>query len=267
MEESFWLIPGLIPRVDSCHVSSIKKGPRSSVPIDQEDAHATEINVNHLEDLVEKLDLSDSSISCCISGSSLVIRTASNSSVSVSMATIPVRGNLLLKAVTSVLSQTLLPEVISIESDFEHAGAARTKNKALSNVSSEWVAFLDDDDMFLPFHLESLMDAAYASGADVIYPRPLQTEYIPDPEAFGFGRKFRASAQRIGNLIPSTVLARTSFVKYVGGFQEHSSTKLDDYGLFLTLLDAGAKFYHLDKQTWVWRFNSSISTQGFPDKW
>lgn len=266
MEDTVWLVPGLIPRVSSS-VKTRKKPPLLRAPVAPEDAHSSETNLKHLEDLVDSLYLIDSSIYCSIDGTSLVIDTGSSSSVSVSMATIPVRGNLLLKAVNSVLNQTVLPEVISIECDFEHSGAAVTKNKALEKVSSEWVAFLDDDDSFLPFHLESLLEAAEHSGADVVYPRPLQTEYVPDPEAFGFGRKFRASAQRVGNLIPSTVLARTSTVKAVGGFQEHSSTKLDDYGLFLTLLDAGAKFYHLDKQTWVWRFNSSVSTQGFPDKW
>ncbi len=63
----------------------------------------------------------------------------------------------------------------AVEYDHEHTGAAATKNRGLAKVTTEWVAFLDDDDQFKPEHLEKLREAQLDSGADVVYSLP----YIP----------------------------------------------------------------------------------------
>jgi Glycosyl transferase family 2 len=48
-------------------------------------------------------------------------------------------------------------------------------------VTTEFVAFLDDDDTFMPEHLEKLREAQLDSGADVVYSMP----FIPQLAAQG----------------------------------------------------------------------------------
>src|SRR3546814_18596793 len=45
-------------------------------------------------------------------------------------------------------------------------------NRALEAVRTPWVAFLDDDDQFLPHHLQRLSQALTETQADVVYPLP-----------------------------------------------------------------------------------------------
>jgi len=45
----------------------------------------------------------------------------------------------------------------------------RAANAALDNARGEWLVFLDDDDTFLPDHVESLLAAATQAGAGVAY--------------------------------------------------------------------------------------------------
>jgi len=53
--------------------------------------------------------------------------------------------------------------------DRSREGAAATRQRALTEVRTEWVAFLDDDDEFMPHHLLSLITHASATGADFVY--------------------------------------------------------------------------------------------------
>jgi glycosyltransferase involved in cell wall biosynthesis len=95
-----------------------------------------------------------------------------SSDITVVIATIPIRAKMLRKALASVVLQTFQPAAIVVEYDHEHTGAAATKNRGLARVTSDWVAFLDDDDQFMPEHLEKLREAQLATGADVVYSMP-----------------------------------------------------------------------------------------------
>jgi glycosyltransferase involved in cell wall biosynthesis len=76
--------------------------------------------------------------------------------ITVCIPTIPPRAKMLARALESVAEQTLQPAAIIVEYDHEHTGAAATKNRALAKVTTPLVAFLDDDDHFLPHHLAVL---------------------------------------------------------------------------------------------------------------
>jgi glycosyltransferase involved in cell wall biosynthesis len=192
-----------------------------------------------------------------------------SSDITVVIATIPIRAKMLRKALASVVLQTFQPAAIVVEYDHEHTGAAATKNRGLAKVTTEWVAFLDDDDAFLPEHLEKLREAQLDSGADVVYSMPLIPQ-IPggiDPSGMR-GAPFDPDELRRRSYIQTTSLIRTKLMQSTGGFQlpHHVESDYDDWGAWLALLDAGATFHHLAEQTFLWEHHGR-NTSGRPDRW
>ena len=169
--------------------------------------------------------------------------------------TIPPRYRELARAADSVRAQKRPADHWVIKLDYEHAGPGATRNAALADVATEWVAFLDDDDEFLPHHLRACEKAAFWTGADVIYPigrYPWGTDPLRQ-----MGVPFDPARLRLGNHIPITVLARTDRVLAVSGFPTGSevplmgSQRCEDWGLWLRMLDDGATFAPLHQETWI----------------
>jgi glycosyltransferase involved in cell wall biosynthesis len=196
-----------------------------------------------------------------------------SSDITVVIATIPIRAKMLRQALASVVIQTYQPAVIVVEYDHERTGAAATKNRGLGKVTTDWVAFLDDDDQFMPEHLEKLREAQLGSGADVVYSMP----FIPqapggiDPSGMR-GAPFDPDELRRRSYIQTTSLIRTKLIQATGGFQLPGTRfgdwrdNLDDWGAFLALLEADAVFYHHPEQTFVWNHHGR-NTSGRPDRW
>jgi glycosyltransferase involved in cell wall biosynthesis len=177
--------------------------------------------------------------------------------ITVVIPTIASRHDLLVWALTSVRAQTLQPVAVEVELDRDREGAAATRNRALARVETEWVAFLDDDDLLNPEHLEDCLRHAHLTGADVVYPGCVAVG--GDGPAWRFGLPFDADLLRRHNYIPVTALCRTEMVKAVGGFRAHpdrAGYPCEDWGLWLALLDAGATFSHLPQRTWVWNIHA-----------
>lgn len=188
--------------------------------------------------------------------------------VGVCIPAIPIRMDMLKRALASVASQSWPPNQISIVIDHAGEGAAATRNKALKAIETDWVAFLDDDDEFLPRHLERCFVAAQQSGADFVYSWfeginqdifavPNEDGELADPFAVPWHEGSEAYMRQSGNFIPVTVMVRTELIKSVGGFEdmagsEGSGATGEDYIAWLKLLDAGAKFVHVPERTWRW---------------
>src|SRR5262245_21069253 len=95
---------------------------------------------------------------------------ASKYDVTVAIPSIPVRSQLLRRAVDSVLTQTYTSLAgLSIAIDDHREGAGITRQRALDGVNTEWTAFLDDDDEFMPNHLSALMNHAQETEADYAF--------------------------------------------------------------------------------------------------
>ncbi|MCB9832227.1 MAG: glycosyltransferase [Planctomycetes bacterium] len=59
-------------------------------------------------------------------------------------------------------------------------GRSRAANLAIEAATGAWICYLDDDDVWYPDHVESLMAAAAASGAKVVYSDAMKGIEEPD---------------------------------------------------------------------------------------
>lgn len=189
--------------------------------------------------------------------------------MAVAIPTIPPRQHLLRRAVASVHAQTVRPTSIEVALDVDHHGAAATRNRALAAATTKWLAFLDDDDEFLPQHLERCLAHAADTGADLVYP---WFEVVEGFDPLGWeGRPFNADEMRRYNYVPVTVLVKRELVLDAGGFQNRTDglagATWEDWHLWLALLDLGATFSHLPERTWRWHMGDVAHTYGRSDRW
>lgn len=193
------------------------------------------------------------------------------STVSVIIPTIPPRVRDLAECLGSVAEQTRPADAVIVATDVDREGSAVTRNRALFQARTEFVAFLDDDDRALPPHLETLM--AHAADADVVYTGCIVVDQynqrIPMQEEWGrFGLPFDGELLRKKSYLPVTSLVRTSLAHQAGGFEFRYDGvgSYDDWGFYLKLLDAGARFLHVPVTTWLWRHHGANSS-GRSDRW
>jgi len=183
--------------------------------------------------------------------------------ITVLIPTIARRVTQLARALDSVRIQTLKPATVLVELDEHREGAAATRNRALAKVDTEWVAFLDDDDLLYPGHLKLCARYARLTGVDVVYP-----QWDGDDPTGMQGKPFDPVLLQRANYIPVTALCRTAAVRAAGGFQDHPDENGDpceDWGLWLAMVDRGAKFGHLPIRTWRW--TGGETTRGRADRW
>ena len=117
----------------------------------------------------------------------------------------------------------------------------RARNKGIEAARGDWLAFLDDDDIWAPRKLVSQLHAAERGGASFVYSRVLivderkavvGVQELPDPA------KLQDLMLR-GNYVPgggSGAIARAEDVRRVGGFDE-SLHFVEDWDLWIRLVD------------------------------
>jgi glycosyltransferase involved in cell wall biosynthesis len=117
------------------------------------------------------------------------------------------------------------------------------RNAGASHARGEWLAFLDDDDLWSPRKLRSQLDAARAASAAWVYGRAIVVdggvnvlESDPFPSPSDLPRLLQG-----GNWIPgggSNVVVRADVFRAVGGFDEELRF-FEDWDLWLRLLPVG----------------------------
>lgn len=187
---------------------------------------------------------------------------------------------MLLRAMRSVGLQTLPAYAVQVANDVDRAGAPPTRQRALDAVAPdvEWVAPLDDDDEFMPVHLEHLYQHALETGADYIYSwfevvAANGMSYGDRDPVFPpthFSEPFDP-AEPIETTV--TILIRRTLLQEIGYVQLHrpeayaaGASTGEDRNLTLRCLDAGATVSHLVERTWRWHHHGK-NTSGRPDRW
>jgi glycosyltransferase involved in cell wall biosynthesis len=190
--------------------------------------------------------------------------------ITVVIPTIERRRSMLNQALASVRRQTLPATAVVVEVDTQREGAWVTRNKGMLKVQTEWTAFLDDDDMFLPHHLEFLHDRATAEDLDLCW-----GWYVvlggTDPFPGNRGVNWSGDSK---DVFPITVLCRTAFLHRahteMGGFQVDSvgktrgSWQLQDFPVWDNVVNKHhAKHRAFKDITWQWRHHEN-NTSGLP---
>lgn len=198
--------------------------------------------------------------------------------IGVIIPSIPLRKALLLRALTSVGRQTLPADEVSVAVDLERQGAPVTRQRALDGLSAavDWVAPLDDDDEFLPFHLQALAEHAFETGADYVYSwyeimSPTGQDPLPETH---FTNPFDPTSEDTIIETTITILIRRELLEAVGGYEmldrpeayAAGASTGEDRNLTLRCVEVGATISHLVRRTWRWHHHGR-NTSGRPDRW
>lgn len=177
--------------------------------------------------------------------------------VSVITPAIPERiDTMLSNCINSVVHQTFKPKAHLVGIDYNRIGAGAMCNILVEKATTQYIAFLADDDIFYPNHLQVLCDNIGA--ADLIYS---WCNVIGrggwNPNAY-----FDADRLYIGNYIPSTVMMRTDVFRELNGFDQ-TPFAAEDWDMWLRMLNAGKVFKCVDEITWEYRFHGANISDGW----
>lgn len=185
---------------------------------------------------------------------------------------IPTRRRQLRRAVDSVMAQTESVGGIAIALDHLHEGAGPTRNRGMEMVETPWLAFLDDDDEWMPHHISYCCQIARETGADVV---------IPWFEVKGGSDPFpdnRWVPEATADAMPSfgiTCLVRREVIGDVRFAPPTEGTGFanEDRPFWLTLAQAGARMVKTPEITWIWHHwgvgqpGMPGNTSGRGDRW
>lgn len=145
------------------------------------------------------------------------------------------------EAEESVLRQTVETAHL-IRTDLHREGPAVIRNELAGKATTEWIGFLDDDDLLHPDYTETV--SPYFADYDVVYT-------WGDGLAEWFQHPFDAERLKRGNYIPVTACVRKSLFDQVGGFP--TDVAYEDWGLWLRLLAVDARFKCVESVHWTYR--------------
>lgn len=172
--------------------------------------------------------------------------------VTVITPSLPGRIKQLAECMDSVAAQTW-PCVHLIRADVDRIGPALIRNQLLDQAQTDLVAFLDDDDLLDPEHVELLAAAIERSGADLAWSWH-RTEGLGAPKTPRPGNRASVLNLMYGgrNCIPITVVAKRAAIMEAGAFSPHD--RYEDYALWMRMLTLGAEFELVRRETWTYRF-------------
>lgn len=187
-------------------------------------------------------------------------KAAADVEVAALITTMPGREAMLDTCLRAVRDQCRPADVILIGDDVHSIGhGARTRNRLLAATSLPWVAFCDDDDRWMPNHLQILADRAVYGDVDVVVSLYDHSDGSPPVGGHHCDYSLLPSANWFH---PSTCLLRRELVLDVGGFPNPRPPLYDDWSCWIALQAAGAKFACVHEVSNVKRIWSGGISQG-----
>lgn len=145
-------------------------------------------------------------------------------------------------------------------------GRAAALNAGVAAAAGTWIAFLDDDDLFLPQHLRVLWNTAREAGVNVAY-AGCRLVRLDSGEEETFATPFDRDLLALANFIPicALIVARSSVLE-AGGFDE-SLPYLEDWDMWLRLARY-QDFAFCPEITSVYRVRpGSVGGDMAPERW
>jgi glycosyl transferase family 2 len=178
----------------------------------------------------------------------------------------PARFNnrLLLRALDSITNQTLQPDAILVVNDKDKHGAGWTRRTILSQINTEWLAWLDSDDYWYDDHLEKLWKVQQDTDSVYVYSW-FDAKYDPLGH---FGKVFNVCAPHHTTIV---ALVNTALAQEVGfrDSMEGSPYSEEDWGFIAKFCELACerelKITHLAERTWFWE-QGLQNTCGQPNK-
>lgn len=165
----------------------------------------------------------------------------------------PERAELLVECRQSVIAQTVgVQHLVMLDSPLRRMGPAVIRSFLLGQTKAETVAFLDDDDLIDPDHIETLLAALNDEQADIAmswYRREgtaPETPRIEQWDDWAWGTMIGGR-----NLIPVTVVARRESILRAGAFR--AEDRYEDYALWMRMLEQGCTVAVVSRETWTYR--------------
>jgi glycosyltransferase involved in cell wall biosynthesis len=148
---------------------------------------------------------------------------------------------------TAAIAESFAPRVRVFRRSNQRQAAAR--NFGAQQATSEWIAFIDDDDLWEPNKLERQMEElARHPEADLCYTGRVLLDQKGDTATLGRvvyappAKDIRKALFSGVTFLPSSILIRRSTLLAVNGFDPNICHASEDYDMWLRLLHAGAKF-------------------------
>ena len=173
-------------------------------------------------------------------------------SIAVVVSSLPARKRqpLLLQALQSVWDQTRQPDDMVVGADYSRIGEVANMNRLLRATTCDWVAFLHDDDLWAPNHLE--VCEQHFDDADVVVSR---YDLVGRPwhtiEPWHDNFEDLRWTNWIGS--PSMVCVRRDLF---GEWAEPDHHRWVDWTNWNRLLDKGARFADTHTVTVTYRFGN-----------
>lgn len=169
-----------------------------------------------------------------------------------------IKSGLLARALNSVMAQTAQPSAILVCNDLERTGAGRVRAHLLAQVQTEWLAWIDSDDEWLPEHLEKLLLTAMETESVFVFS---WFQSIMDPLGH-FGLPFNPCTPHhttMGHLVRTDIAKRVGFRdNAVGPFAN------EDWGFITGVAEIacaeGLKMTHLAERTWTYHMEGQNSS-------
>jgi|GEM_PF-3036469 len=204
-------------------------------------------------------------------------------SVTVVTPSIPERSELLAQNIASVRAQTVpvAAHLIRIQGPprgrLHPLHIAEQLNILLEAVDSEWVGFLSDDDMYLPHHVDTIVEHL-RDDHDVVYTWPT-SKRVGRIDCNGWSNAQVLERLERANFTTSAVTFRTEALRRVGGWGgqfrngvfSETGVRFEDRDLLIRLARTGAGFHCVPAVTWDYRWgpwahtlNSDLSADEVP---
>lgn len=155
-----------------------------------------------------------------------------------------------------------------------NSGLAAARNTAIKLSKGKYIAYLDDDDVFYPNHVETLASFLMNSGHKVAYTNAVRAyqikmdgKYVTTRKELSYTSEFDNDIILLTNLIPVlSVMHEKSCIDDAGPFDE-SLTTLEDWELWMRM-SRKYEFVHIPEATSevTWRTDGTTMTSSrFPD--